>query len=239
MSDNQNQNPKPVTAELKFAKQPGARERLMSMEQEMEKGFRFLETFDEVRVVTVYGSARTKPDMPCYKAAYDLGKKLASDNDPIAVVTGGGPGIMEAANKGAYEAGGISIGLGIQLDNIVEEPNLYTTHRIDFYYFFARKLILSHIAQAFVYFPGGFGTMDEFFKLATLVNTKKMERPLVALVGTKYWNRLFDWFRNTASEEYGTISKEEMEMFHITDDIDEVYRLMDTVPKRLDVSDVV
>lgn len=234
------QNPKPKTARPKFTKEPGTRERLMRMEQELEDGFRFLETFDEVRVVTIYGSAQAKPEMPWYTSAYDLGKKLASDDDPMAVVTGGGPGIMEAANKGAYEAGGISIGLGIQLDNIAEEPNPYTTHRMDFYYFFARKLILAHIAQAYVYFPGGFGTMDEFFKLATLITTKKMERvPIIVLVGKEYWENLFSWLRNVASKKFKTLSEEDLKIFHITDDIEEAYRFMDTVPRRINLSDVV
>lgn len=221
-------------------REPGSRERLLRIADEMEKGFRFAETFDETRVVTVYGSARTKPEEACYKSAYELGKLLVQDDSSISVVTGGGPGIMEAANKGAFEGGGFSVGLGIQLDHIVEKPNTYTTHRLDFYYFFARKVILAHIAQGYVFFPGGFGTMDEFFELSTLVATKKIETaPTIILVGKTYWEGLFDWIRRCPIEKYRTISEGALDVYTITDDVEEAYRALDKIPLRISRSDVV
>lgn len=217
---------------------PGSRARLMRIAQEMEAGFRFAEKFDEVRVVTFYGSARTMPNSPLYQKAYDLAYKLASDDSPVGVVSGGGPGIMEAANKGAMDAGGYSIGLGIFLDKISESPNEYTTHRMDFRYFFARKVILAHIAQAYVYFPGGVGTMDEFFELATLVATKKLHQdPMIILIGKEYWDGLFSWMKTAMVEKYKTFSEESFSMWRITDDTDEAYHLLDRVPLRIRRSD--
>ena len=221
-------------------REPGARERLNRIADEMESGFRFAEMFDEARVVTVYGSARIQPGKKCYQAAYRLGELLAKDNNSIAVVTGGGPGIMEAANRGAFDAGGISVGLGIQLEHISESPNPYTTHRMDFYYFFARKVILAHIAQAYVFFPGGFGTMDEFFELMTLVTTKKIEAPpMIILMGTSYWEGLFQWVRERPVEQYHTIQDLDMSLYHIVDSPEEAYRLLDNIPARIERSDVV
>ena len=228
------------TSQPPVNREPGKRERLLRIADEMERGFRFAETFDEARVITVYGSARTAPEDPYYQKAYELGRLLAQDNHSIAVTTGGGPGIMEASNKGAFEANGISVGLGIQLEHIVETPNPYTTHRMDFYYFFARKVILAHIAQGYVYFPGGFGTMDEFFELSTLVATKKIETPpTIILMGSDYWNGLFDWLRRGPIEKYRTMSEEFLSVYTITDSPEEAYRLLDKIPDRIERSDVV
>jgi hypothetical protein len=219
---------------------PGSRARLMRIAQEMEAGFRFAEKFDEVRVVTFYGSARTTAGSPMYQKAYDLAYKLASDDSSIGVVSGGGPGIMEAANKGAIDAGGYSIGLGIILDKLSESPNEYTTHRMDFRYFFSRKVILAHIAQAYVYFPGGVGTMDEFFELATLIATKKLDQnPIVILVGKEYWEGLFSWMKTAMVEKYGTLSEDMFSLWRVTDDADEAYRMLDRIPSRIRRSDSV
>lgn len=213
----------------------------MRIAQEMEAGFRFAEKFDEVRVVTCYGSAQAKPEDAHYQLAYELGKKLASDSDPIAVVSGGGPGVMEAANKGAYDAGGYSIGLGIYLDQLDEEPNRYTTHRMDFYYFFARKVILARIAQAYVFFPGGVGTLDEFFEMMTLIATKKLhQQPLVILMDSAYWSGLFNWLDNTVAKKYHAFKKEslsEMCTMHTVDTAEEAYKLLDLLPSRVVRSD--
>lgn len=220
--------------------EPGARQRLLRIADEMEKGFRFAEMFDEVRVVSVYGSAKTPSDDECYKTAYELGKLLVKDNNSIAVVTGGGPGIMEATNKGAFDGGGISVGLGIQLDHIAESPNIYTTHRMDFYYFFARKVILAHIAQGYVFFPGGFGTLDEFFELATLVATKKIETPpTMILIGRTYWENLFAWIRECPIAKYQTMTEDLLSVYTITDSAEEAYRMLDRIPLRIGRSDVV
>jgi uncharacterized protein (TIGR00730 family) len=218
----------------------GSHARLVRVMDEIERGLRFVETFDELRVVTFYGGARATPQDPWYAQAYELGGLLARDDNPIAVCTGGGPGIMEAGNKGAYDAGGYSVGLGIELPNILEEPNSYTTHRLDFYYFFARKITLVHIAQGYVFFPGGVGTMDEFFELVTLVATKKIEDPpIMTLVGVEYWKGLLLWMEKTMAEKYKTISPELFEWFHLTDDMQEAYTLLDGIPRRIAISDEV
>ncbi len=210
----------------------------MRIAQEMEAGFRFAEKFDEVRVVSCYGSAQAKPEDSHYKLARDLGYKLAGDNDPLAVVTGGGPGIMEAANRGAFEAGGYSIGLGIYLDALNEEPNHYTTHRMDFYYFFARKVILARIAQAYVFFPGGVGTMDEFFEMLTLIATKKLhQEPLVLLMDSAYWNGLFSWLDDVVTKKYHAFRRESIGNMFIVDSAEEAYAMLDKIPPRITHSD--
>jgi len=216
---------------------PGSRARLMRIEKELEAGFRFMEKFDEVQVVTMYGSARAKESEEHYENARNLAQKLGKQG--IAVVTGGGPGIMEAANRGAYEVGGMSIGLGIHLDHLKEDPNNYMTDHMNFYYFFARKMILAHIAQAYVYFPGGFGTMDEFFKLATLIATKKLEQdPKVILVGKDYWDGLFHWLRHcSGGEKYHAVSEEELQKYIITDDVEEAYKMLTQIPVSIARSD--
>lgn len=220
--------------------EPGARQRLLRIADEMEAGFRFAEMFDEVRVVTVYGSARTSPEEACYKTAYELGNLLVKDDNSIAVVTGGGPGIMSAANRGAFDGGGISVGLGIQLEHIIESPNPYTTHRMDFYYFFARKVILAHIAQGYVFFPGGFGTLDEFFELSTLVSTKKIQTPpTMILVGKTYWENLFAWIRECPIGKYHTMTEDLLSVYTITDSAEEAYQLLDKIPLKIGRSDVV
>ena len=226
--------------EQEIANKSGSRARLKRITEEMERGLRFVETFDEMRVVTFYGSSRAKPEDSWYVQAYDLGKKLAEDDNSIAVCTGGGPGVMEAGNKGAREGSGISIGLGIDLSNISEEPNPYPTHRMDFYYFFARKMALVHIAQGYVFFPGGVGTMDEFFEVVTLISTEKIEdRPVMVLVGVEYWTGLLAWMRETMSQRYHAFSESFLDRFLLTDDMDEAYRLLDTIPSRLEISDKV
>ena len=216
----------------------GAHARLTRIMNEVEKGLRFIETFDETRVVTFYGSARALPNDTWYHQAYSLAKKLASDDNPMAVCTGGGPGVMEAGNKGAYDAGGYSIGLGIELPHLSEAPNRYTTHRMNFYYFFARKMVLVHIAQAHVFFPGGVGTMDEFFELTTLIATKKISNhPIIILVGVDFWKGLLGWMKDVVYRYYHAVSEDLFDKFIITDNMEEAYRLLDTVPARIEISD--
>lgn len=216
---------------------PGSRARLARINKELEAGFRFMEKFDEIPAVTVYGSSRATPGEEHYDRAQELSRQLARRN--IAVVTGGGPGIMEAANKGCFETNGISIGLLIELDHLKEDPNLYMTDHITFYYFFARKMILAHIAQAYVYFPGGFGTMDEFFKLATLMATKKIANmPRVVLMGSDYWNGLFCWLRECAGgKKYHALSHESLDNFCVTDRIDEAVEILTQTPTSIETSD--
>jgi uncharacterized protein (TIGR00730 family) len=180
----------------------------------------FVEGFDTLAdlppAVSVFGSARSKPDSPECELAEQVGAALARAG--YAVITGGGPGVMEAANKGASEAGGLSIGLGIELP-FEQGLNEWVDLGIDFRYFFARKTMFVKYAQAFVVLPGGFGTMDELFESLTLVQTKKVTRFPVVLMGTWYWGGLIDWMRETMVAE-GKIGPEDLGLFCLTDDVD-------------------
>ena len=173
--------------------------------------------------VSVFGSARTASDAPEYKQAVAAGRGLVSKG--FAVITGGGPGIMEAANKGATELDGTSVGLNISLPT-EQDANRYQNVSVDFRYFFVRKLMFVKYAVGFIVFPGGLGTLDEFFKTATLIQTGKAERFPVALISTRFWNPLFDWMRDTMLNEYHNISPEDLDLFKITDDVDEAVDLM-------------
>jgi len=170
----------------------------------------------------VFGSARTSPDDPAYALAEDLGRALAEAG--FAVVTGGGPGIMEAANKGALESGGVSVGLGIELP-FEAGMNQYVDVGINFRYFFARKTMFVKYAQGFVVLPGGFGTLDELFEALTLVQTQKVTSFPIILMGDGYWSGLVDWIRGTALED-GKVSAADLDMFHVTDDVDEVVAIV-------------
>jgi len=172
--------------------------------------------------VSVFGSARTPRDHPMYAAAERLGSKLARAGH--AVITGGGPGIMEAANKGAAEANGVSVGLGIELP-FESGLNPYVNLGINFRYFFARKTMFVKYAQGFVVLPGGFGTLDELFEALTLVQTQKVTSFPVVLFDSNYWRGLVEWLRSIGLER-GTISASDLETFVITDDADEAVALM-------------
>lgn len=183
----------------------------------------FVEGFDIMgRVgpaVAVYGSARTPRDAPAYHQAVQLGHGLASKG--FAVITGGGPGIMEAANKGAFEAGGTSVGLNIVLPQ-EQQPNKYINVGIEFDYFFARKVMFVKYAVALVCFPGGYGTLDEFFETLTLIQTQRTKPSPVVLVGKSYWGPMVDWIKETLLEEHQMISPEDLHLFMVTDDVNEV-----------------
>ena len=168
--------------------------------------------------VSVFGSSRTPPDDPYYKQAMELAAKLARHG--FAVITGGGPGIMEAANKGALEAGGKSVGLNIALPH-EQVPNAFQNIDLDFHYFFARKVMFVKYASAFVCFPGGFGTMDEFFESMTLIQTEKTPPMKVVLIGSSFWQPLADWIRNAMLNDRAAISPQDLGLFSITDDVDE------------------
>jgi uncharacterized protein (TIGR00730 family) len=181
----------------------------------------FVEGFDTLAdlppAVSVFGSARSKPDSAECAMAEQLGAGLARAG--YAVITGGGPGVMEATNKGATEAGGLSIGLGIELP-FEQGINDWVDIGIDFRYFFARKTMFVKYAQAFVVLPGGFGTMDELFEALTLVQTKKVTRFPVVLMGGWYWRGLLDWMRDVVLAE-GKIGPEDLKLICLTDDVDE------------------
>ena len=192
----------------------------------------FVESFETLSrvgpAVTVFGSARTKPSKKEYKATHRLSKALAQHN--FAVITGGGPGIMEAANKGAAEGGGLSVGLNIKLPH-EQEGNPYANLPIDFHYFFSRKVCLAKYSSAFIYMPGGFGTMDEFFEILTLVQTRKIPRFPLILYGKDYWRGLFRWINSTLKKgRY--ISPKDTDLVTLTDDTDEAVEVIAEWHKR-------
>ncbi|MFH0411751.1 TIGR00730 family Rossman fold protein [Corynebacterium sp. L4756] len=189
--------------------------RVLRIQGEFVAGFDALS--DLPKAVTVFGSARTKEDQPEYAQGVELAAKLV-DND-YAVVTGGGPGIMEAANRGAYEAGGLSVGLGIELP-FEQGLNKYVDLGINFRYFFARKTMFLKYSQAFVCLPGGMGTMDELFEVLCMVQTGKVTNYPIVLIGTDYWSGLVDWMGKSLVAG-GYINPQDMDLFLLTDSIDE------------------
>jgi uncharacterized protein (TIGR00730 family) len=167
--------------------------------------------------VSVFGSARTPAHRKAYQQAVALGRRLSEEG--FVVITGGGPGIMEAANKGASEAGGTSVGLNITIPQ-EQRANPYLNIRLDFKYFFARKVMFVKYAVALVCFPGGFGTLDELFETLTLIQTQKTPPSPVVLIGSDYWSPLVNWFRTTLLEEHGAISPEDLNLVVVTDDVE-------------------
>lgn len=178
----------------------------------------FVEGFEQLAphapAVTIYGSARTKPDDPDYLKAVETARLLAQNG--IAVITGGGPGIMEAANKGAAEAGGVSIGLNIELP-FEQKPNPYANVQIEFRYFFVRKVMFLKYAQALICFPGGFGTLDEFYESLTLIQTKKILPYPLILVGSSYWRGLLNWMEEQLLKP-GRISPDDLHLVQVLDE---------------------
>jgi hypothetical protein len=186
----------------------------------------FVDGFDALAevgpAVTVFGSARATEGSPIYEQAREIGRTLARDG--WAVITGGGPGVMEAANRGCQEAGGLSIGCNIELPH-EQSVNAYVDVAIEFRYFFARKTMFVKYADAFVILPGGFGTLDELFEALTLIQTGKIRHFPVVLVGTEYWAGLLAWARETLMAD-GTVSEADLALLTVTDDPDEVCRVV-------------
>jgi hypothetical protein len=186
----------------------------------------FVDGFDNMahisRGVTIFGSARTNPAEPVYLAAIETGRLLARAG--FAVITGGGPGIMEAANKGALEAGGLSVGCNIQLP-FEQDSNPYLTTSITFNYFFVRKVMFVKYATAFIIFPGGFGTMDELFEALTLIQTHKISNFPVVLIGVNYWRDLLRWIENTMLSE-NKVSPADLKLLYLTDSPQDAVRLI-------------
>lgn len=176
--------------------------------------------------VTVWGSARAKEDGASYEHARTLGRRLAEEG--YSVVTGGGPGIMEAANRGAAEAGGRSVGLNITLP-FEQVPNQYANYKMDFRYFFCRRVMFVKESSGCVVMPGGFGTLDEFFEVLTLKQTGKIHKPPIILFGTAYWQGLLDWMREVLLDR-GAISRGDLDLFHLADDIEEVIEAIKSDP---------
>jgi uncharacterized protein (TIGR00730 family) len=186
----------------------------------------FVEGFDELasltRAVSIFGSARTNAADSSYQAARETAALFAKEG--FAVITGGGPGIMEAANRGAFEAGGLSVGCNIELP-FEQKPNPYQTRSVTFRYFFVRKMMFVKYSLGFVIFPGGFGTLDELFEALTLIQTKKIRNFPVVLFGSAYWQKLLEWIGEVAMKE-GKVSEDDLKLLHITDSPAEVVRIV-------------
>jgi hypothetical protein len=194
--------------------------RVFRIVAEFVDGFEVLNTLPPA--VTIFGSARTKPGELYYEKARQLGRLIVKEN--LCVITGGGGGIMEAANRGAYEADGISVGLNIELPS-EQIPNKYITKLISFRYFFVRKVMFVKYAHAFVAFPGGFGTLDELFEMLTLMQTHKIKRFPVILIGSEYWKGLLDWMQNPMLTTE-RVSLEDLELFNVEDTMENVIKII-------------
>ncbi len=195
--------------------------RVLRIQSELVDGIEHLAKLGPA--VSIYGSARMDADNPYYKDAQLMAKKIADTG--LHVITGGGPGIMEAANKGAFESGGAkSVGLNISLP-LEQQANPHQDIALHFRYFFVRKLMFVKHAVAFVIFPGGFGTMDELFEALTLIQTEKIQPFPVVLYGREYWQGLYDWLKNEMVAS-GCIDEEDLELFEIVDDVDKAISII-------------
>lgn len=175
--------------------------------------------------ISIFGSARTKPDNKYYKLATEIADVMTKEG--YGIITGGGPGIMEAANKGAYLQGGLSVGLNIDLPfEQSHNPYIDPDKNLDHRYFFIRKVMFVKYAQAFIAMPGGFGTMDELFEVLTLIQTKKITRVPVILVGTEFWAGMIDWITEVMLEEFNNVSAKDLDLIPMTDDPQEVLRII-------------
>jgi uncharacterized protein (TIGR00730 family) len=201
--------------------------RVMRIQSEFVEGFGALAELGPA--VSVFGSARTKPGTEFYQIGTEVGRALVEAG--YAVITGGGPGAMEAANKGAMEAGGPSVGLGIELP-FEQGLNPYVNLGVNFRYFFARKMMFVKYAQGFIVLPGGFGTLDELFEAVTLVQTQKVTSFPIVLMGKDYWGGLFDWLRGTVLDA-GTVNAKDVDLLHLTDDVAEAVHLVITAEERV------
>ncbi len=176
--------------------------------------------------VSIFGSARTKTDDKYYQLAVDVAEKIVEHG--YGVITGGGPGIMEAGNKGAHLAGGTSVGLNIELPfEQHDNPYIDNDKSLDFDYFFVRKVMFVKYSQGFVVMPGGFGTLDELFEAITLIQTKKIDKFPIILVGTDFWGGLMDWVKSTLLDKFNNISPGDLDLIHLVDTPDEIITILD------------
>jgi uncharacterized protein (TIGR00730 family) len=196
--------------------------RMKRINKEFKQGFKLLRTHPDT--VTFFGSARFKEDNLYYQKARELSRKIVEEVGST-IVSGGGGGIMEAANRGASEAHGDSIGMTIQLPH-EQVTNKYVNYSVDFYYFFSRKVALSFTARAYIYFPGGFGTLDEFFEILTLRQTGRIDPIPIVLVGTDFWGPLQQYIDSVILKDFEAISPDDEKLYHVTDDLDEVIKII-------------
>jgi uncharacterized protein (TIGR00730 family) len=190
--------------------------RVFRIMSELVSGFDLLRKYG--LAVTFFGTSRGKENHEVYAHARELAGRLSKEG--FTVITGGGGGVMEAANRGATESGGNSVGLNIDLPE-EQGANKFITNGMKFNYFFTRKVMLSFASEVYVFFPGGFGTLDEFFEIITLIQTKKIGRIPVILVDTNYWTPLLEWVDKTVYEKYKNIDKEDMNIYHLVNSVDE------------------
>jgi uncharacterized protein (TIGR00730 family) len=199
---------------------------IVEISREFRQGFEFLKKYP--KSITIFGSARFNENSTHYKEAYELAKKIVIETG-YTVLTGGGPGIMESANKGAYDAKGSSVGLNIILPH-EQKINPSVTDSIHFNYFFTRKPMMNFSAEAYVFFPGGFGTFDELFGVLTLIQTKKIPKVPVILCGKDFWIPVKTLILEQMLNRHHTISKEDMDLFVITDSTDAIIKIIKKTP---------
>lgn len=192
--------------------------RIFRIMAEFVSGFELLRKYG--LAATFFGTARCSAGEEVYKQAEELAAKLAKSG--FAIITGGGPGVMEAANVGAFKVGGKSIGLNIELP-MEQRLNPYVTETAKFHFFFTRKVMLAFASEVYVYFPGGFGTLDELFELVTLIQTKKISKTPIILYGKKFWAPMLEWVESSLYKKYGTISRDDIDLLHVVDSVDEAY----------------
>ncbi len=227
MEDTNNKDQQPIQSPKKvkqWTKQKGENSWTMfKVLSEFVNGF---ETMNRIGpCISIFGSARTKPEHPYYQLAVEIAKKLSDEG--YGVITGGGPGIMEAGNKGASEAGGLSVGLNIDLPfEQSHNPYIHPEHNLNHRYFFVRKVMFVKYAQAFIAMPGGFGTLDELFEVLTLIQTGKITAVPVILVGTDFWKGLRHWVKDVMLDKAHNISPEDMDLIPIVDDPAEVVKII-------------
>ena len=195
--------------------------RISKMLNEFVEGFKFLTKYN--KIITIFGSSRARKGTTYYKEALNLASLLSKKGYTIA--TGGGGGVMEAANKGAYLAGGNSIGLNIDLPE-EQGLNKYLTDSISFRYFFIRKIMLTFASEAYIFFPGGFGTLDEFFEIITLIQTKKLKKIPVILVHAHYWKPLISWMKDMLHKKKKTVNKQDLKIFKLVHTVEEALKTL-------------
>ncbi len=197
--------------------------RIFKIMAEFIEGFEFIADFKK-KSATIWGATRFTTDNHYYKEAEKMGSLLVEEG--YAVVTGGGPGIMEAGNKGAYNKGGDSIGINIQLPES-QRSNKFVNKSIEFYYFFTRKVMMSMASSVYVFFPGGYGTLDEFFEMVTLAQTKKLTHEvLIVVVGKEYWQTLSDWLEKEVYQKRGAIDESDLDLFKMVDSAEEAIEVI-------------